>query len=140
MMPGSFQGTRTIGVTGWPFIAWKHCTIDWYSCTPCCMSTVTLSNPHCAITSAENPDGIASQAFTTALPEAQTFFTLFVIMFPSLCPNRRHCEERSDEAIQYVVAALDCFAEFIIGRRFAPTRWLAMTVQITPLPAGCSPR
>jgi len=22
---------------------------------------------------------------------------------------------------------LDCFAEFIIGRRFAPTRWLAMT-------------
>jgi hypothetical protein len=23
--------------------------------------------------------------------------------------------------------AMDCFAEFIIGRRFAPTRWLAMT-------------
>jgi hypothetical protein len=23
---------------------------------------------------------------------------------------------------------LDCFAEFIIGRRFAPTRWLAMTI------------
>src|SRR4051812_38538808 len=22
---------------------------------------------------------------------------------------------------------MDCFAEFIIGRRFAPTRWLAMT-------------
>src|SRR6478736_1798277 len=42
------------------------------------MSTVTLSNPHCAITSAENPDGIASQAFTTALPEAQTFLTLLV--------------------------------------------------------------
>src|SRR3954449_2795162 len=43
------------------------------------MSTVTLSKPHCAITSAENPDGIASQAFTTALPEAQTFLTLFAI-------------------------------------------------------------
>src|SRR6266436_9310991 len=43
------------------------------------MSTVTLSNPHCAITSAENPDGIASQAFTTVLPEAQTFLTLFAI-------------------------------------------------------------
>src|ERR1035437_3920733 len=43
------------------------------------MSTVTLSNPHCAITSAENPDGIASQAFTTALPEAHTFLTLFAI-------------------------------------------------------------
>src|SRR6476660_678335 len=48
------------------------------------MSTVTLSKPHCAITSAENPDGIASQAFTTALPEAQTFLTLFAIgrVFP----------------------------------------------------------
>jgi hypothetical protein len=23
---------------------------------------------------------------------------------------------------------MDCFAEFIIGRRFAPTRWLAMTI------------
>jgi len=46
---------------------------------PCCISTVTLSKPHCAITSAENPDGIASQAFTTALPEAHTFLTLFAI-------------------------------------------------------------
>src|SRR6266704_1577569 len=26
-------------------------------------------------------------------------------------------------------ALLDCFAEFIIGRRFAPTRWLAMTIR-----------
>src|SRR6476619_5395721 len=51
------------------------------------MSTVTLSNPHCAITSAENPDGIASQAFTTALPEAHTFLTLFAIgrVFPRFC-------------------------------------------------------
>src|SRR3981189_239483 len=48
------------------------------------MSAVTLSNPHCAITSAENPDGIASQAFTTALPEAQTFLTLFAISRVSL--------------------------------------------------------
>src|SRR3954454_13290757 len=48
------------------------------------MSTVTLSKPHCAITSAENPEGIASQAFTTALPEAQTVLTLFAIarVFP----------------------------------------------------------
>src|SRR5918994_5190582 len=44
------------------------------------MSTVTLSKPHCAITSAENPDGIASQALTTALPEAQTFLTLLVVI------------------------------------------------------------
>src|SRR3979490_1730333 len=47
------------------------------------MSTVTLSNPHCAITSAENPEGIASQALTTALPEAHTFldFVCHVVSF-----------------------------------------------------------
>src|SRR5260370_32311369 len=104
------------------------------------MSTVTLSNPHCAITSAENPEGIASQAFTTALPEAQTFFTLFAITFPSLCPNCRHCEEPTGpafggphdklrhEAIHFAAKKLDCLAA------------LAMTVSITPLPFGCSPR
>jgi hypothetical protein len=41
----------------------------------------------------------------------------------------RHCEERSDEAIQSALAAVDCFAEPVIGRRLAPTRWLAMTIQ-----------
>jgi hypothetical protein len=40
-----------------------------------------------------------------------------------------HCEKRSDEAIHdYRIRAVDCFAEPVIGRRFAPTRWLAMTV------------
>jgi hypothetical protein len=40
----------------------------------------------------------------------------------------RHCEERSDETIQsWLLKVLDCFAEPVIGRRFAPTRWLAMT-------------
>jgi hypothetical protein len=34
-----------------------------------------------------------------------------------------------DEAIHLAAKErMDCFAEFIIGRRFAPTRWLAMTV------------
>jgi hypothetical protein len=32
-----------------------------------------------------------------------------------------------DEAIQSCCDTLDCFAEPVIGRRFAPTRWLAMT-------------
>jgi hypothetical protein len=41
----------------------------------------------------------------------------------------RDCEERSDDAIQSALAALDCFAEPVIGRRFVPTRWLAMTIQ-----------
>src|SRR6266851_2251835 len=51
-----------------------------------------------------------------------------VVMFPhSYC--LRHCEERSDEAIQrFSSCGMDCFAELVIGRRFAPTRWLAMTV------------
>jgi len=55
--------------------------------------------------------------------------------------SRRHaviCEEPTgpafggpddklrDEAIQ-LCGPMDCFAEPVIGRRFAPTRWLAMT-------------
>ena len=32
--------------------------------------------------------------------------------------------------------ALDCFAEPVIGRRFAPTRWLAMTGPARPDPLG----
>src|SRR5258707_2401044 len=33
-----------------------------------------------------------------------------------------------DEAIHFsVCGTMDCFAEPVIGRRFAPTRWLAMT-------------
>src|SRR5216684_4980097 len=81
------------------------------------MSTVTLSNPHCAITSAENPDGIASQAFTTALPEAHTFLTLFATLFPSFVQVRCHCER--SEAIHHRKNRLDCFVATL----------LAMTVQ-----------
>jgi len=34
----------------------------------------------------------------------------------------------SDEAIHHFARGeMDCFAEPVIGRRFAPTRWLAMT-------------
>ena len=31
----------------------------------------------------------------------------------------RHCEEQSDEAIQFFFVAVDCFAEPVIGRAFA---------------------
>jgi hypothetical protein len=31
---------------------------------------------------------------------------------------------------------MDCFAEPVIGRRFAPTRWLAMTGKITVVIPG----
>jgi hypothetical protein len=43
--------------------------------------------------------------------------------------SSRHCEEQSDEAIH--ILSLDCFAEPVIGRRLAPTRWLAMTSKTT---------
>jgi hypothetical protein len=36
----------------------------------------------------------------------------------------------SDEAIQF--PHVDCFVEPVIGRRFAPTRWLAMTMRMSP--------
>src|ERR1700751_1542503 len=50
------------------------------------MSTVTLSKPHCATVSAEKPEGIASHAFTTALPDAQICLTLlFAIDRVSCC-------------------------------------------------------
>jgi len=47
--------------------------------------------------------------------------------------HSRHCEERSDEAIHShrLLGGMDCFAEPVIGRRFAPTRWLAMTEEIS---------
>src|SRR5258708_32021181 len=35
---------------------------------------------------------------------------------------------RSNPAFYFAELKLDCFAEPVIGRRFAPTRWLAMTV------------
>src|SRR5207244_7433903 len=44
---------------------------------PCCMSTVTLSQPHWAMTSAENPEGIASHPLTAALPAFHRSFSLF---------------------------------------------------------------
>jgi hypothetical protein len=41
------------------------------------MSTVTLSQPHWAITSAENPEGIANHPLTAALPAFHLSFSLF---------------------------------------------------------------
>ena len=41
----------------------------------------------------------------------------------------RHCEERSDEAIQNLCRPLDCFVELVIGPATSGrTRWLAMTI------------
>src|SRR5215831_18899265 len=78
------------------------------------MSTVTLSNPHCAISSAEKPDGIASHAFTTALPKAQICLTLLFAMdrvsFPvcPIPPSSRKAKRRSNPKVLRAVP--DCFA------------------------------
>jgi hypothetical protein len=36
--------------------------------------------------------------------------------------------EAAKQSILSLPGDIDCFAQFITGRRFAPTRWLAMTV------------
>ena len=44
-------------------------------------------------------------------------------------PFDRHCEEQSDEAIQFLLSGfLDCFAEPVLGQREALIRVLAMTI------------
>src|SRR5687768_3272206 len=45
--------------------------------------------------------------------------------------SQRHREEhlrRSNPSYDRYRCEMDCFAEPVIGRRFAPTRWLAMTL------------
>src|SRR5439155_9116746 len=81
---GSFQGTRASGMTGVVEIAWSIVTAVWQSTTPCCMSTVSESNPWWAITSAENELGIDSHPFTTASPRAQIFLSVFSLTTLSL--------------------------------------------------------
>src|ERR1700731_654624 len=51
----------------------------------------------------------------------------------------RKCAFSSLRTIHFSTrCAMDCFAEPVIGRRFAPTRWLAMTIlnNACPLPFG----
>jgi hypothetical protein len=46
----------------------------------------------------------------------------------------------ADEAIHWLRLAalrLDCVAEPVIGRRFAPTRWLAMTAGPKDMTSKC---
>jgi hypothetical protein len=53
-------------------------------------------------------------------------------MFMIICPYFviARSEATKQSILPFAVSLVDCFAEFIIGRRFAPTRWLAMTDQI----------
>src|ERR1051326_4420233 len=66
------------------------------------MSTVTLSHPHCAITSAENPEGIASHPLTAALPAFHRSFSLLsATPFPFRCRaiSPRHREGNPSKAL-----------------------------------------
>ncbi|MGY4594011.1 hypothetical protein ACVWXL_001757 [Bradyrhizobium sp. GM22.5] len=63
------------------------------------MSTVTLSKPHCAIISAEKPEGIASHALTTALPDFQISLTLFATLPSFFVLDLRHHDERRDSTM-----------------------------------------
>src|SRR6266702_2302040 len=117
------------------------------------MSTVTLSKPHCAITSAENPEGIASQAFTTALPEAHTFLTLFdtIFSFP-FAQTHRHCEEPTgpasggpddklrDEAIQSFASGFGLLRGACHRAALCADPLARNDAKITPRPAVSSPR
>jgi hypothetical protein len=53
------------------------------------MSTVTLSQPHCAMTSAENPEGMASHPLTAALPALHRSFSLFSVEHGVAPPDSR---------------------------------------------------
>ena len=44
---------------------------------------------------------------------------MFAMKFVRGKPEFRHCEERSDEAIQSLVAGLDCFASLAMTRLVA---------------------
>src|ERR671913_1511031 len=57
------------------------------------MSTVTLSQPHCAMVSAEKPLGMASHALTQALPSLRRFFSVldeFMTAFPLFSGSGDH--------------------------------------------------
>ena len=62
------------------------------------------------------------------MPDLKPGYNLIWVLRVAGRVSFRHCEERSDEAIHSLLGEMDCFTEPVIGRRFAPTRWLAMTV------------
>jgi hypothetical protein len=70
----------------------------------------------------------AKAAVLTEAGAAMAASAVFMMLLRSIMVRVRHCEERSDEAIQFFLVVLDCFAEPVIGRRAAPTCWLAMTI------------
>jgi len=88
-----------------------------------------------AITSADRRVGKAKRAHHSDHdPENMVGTALCAFAHPTRpITHHRHCEERKrrkQSRASYVV--LDCFAEPVIGRRFAPTRWLAMTGRKSP--------
>jgi hypothetical protein len=62
---------------------------------------------------------------------SSTLFRLTAHVTPSLRAQRSN-------PFFLLLRAMDCFAEPVIGRRFAPTRWLAMTGEGHPAPISGS--
>src|SRR5258708_13407171 len=56
-----------------------------------------------------------------------------------LPPSLRGATRRSNPAFYVAAPKLDCFAEPVIGRRKAPTRWFAMTGMDRPAHHHVSP-
>ena len=77
-------GTRTIGTAAVVEIACNIVTAVWKSTGPCCRSMVTLSNPWCAIISAEYELAMASQPLSTVPPPANILRSSFFLMGVSL--------------------------------------------------------
>jgi hypothetical protein len=64
-------------------------------------------------------------------PGDDSFVVAGVLLNPSFFPGAKR---RSNPVSLF--RSMDCFAEPVIGRRFAPTRWLALTT-LQPKSAGC---
>src|SRR5580704_3497231 len=93
------------------------------------MSTVTLSQPHWAMTSAENPEGIANQALMQALPDFRRALSLFIkpppvfldgnclIFAGRIWPNSARLARACFSRPQYAAGALADFSDDLFGER-----------------------
>src|SRR5215468_5327523 len=99
------------------------------------MSTVTLSKPHCAITSAVKPEGVASHALTTALPDFQVSLTLFA-MLPSFPVDqcRCHCARRKSKSENLAAVMLWVVPELTLLARTQFSQLVALWIldSLTP--------
>src|SRR6266404_6051417 len=85
-----------------------------------------LSSPVRRLGGAKRYPSIAfcrDDGFRGAQPILRTELSL---LFEIRVPSLRGAKRRSNPS--FLCGLMDCFAEPVIGRAFAPTRWLAMTI------------